>query len=65
MTISIKKDETSITIENNTVMSIDNFFDAFVYCLCGLDYEISDIEQHIITLADKIKNNHNENISTI
>ena len=65
MIIKLKKAETSITIESSNEVTIDNMFDAFVYCLCGLDFEVSDIEQHIITLAEKIKNNHNENISTI
>jgi len=59
MKISITKGDTSISIERND-MDISDIFDGFIYCLFGVNYELSDIEGHIIDIAEQIKQKQNQ-----
>jgi len=59
MKITIIKGDTSIAIERND-MDISEIFDGFIYCLFGVNYELSDIEGHIIDIAKQIQQKQNQ-----
>ena len=59
MKITITKGDTSIAIERND-MDISEIFDGFIYCLFGVNYELSDIEGHIIDIAKQIQQKQNQ-----
>ena len=59
MKITITKGDTSIAIERND-MDISEIFDGFIYCLFGVNYELSDIEGHIIHIAKQIQEKQNQ-----
>ena len=59
MKITITKGDTSIAIERND-MDISEIFDGFIYCLFGVNYELSDIEGHIIDIAKQIQEKQNQ-----
>lgn len=51
-------------------MDMSDIFDSFIYMLFGQNYEMEDIENHILKSAEIIKNNHqdeqtNKDTSTI
>ena len=59
MKITITKGDTSISIERND-MDISEIFDGFIYCLFGVNYELNDIEGHIIDIAKQIQQKQNQ-----
>ena len=59
MKITMTKGDTSISIERND-MDISEIFDGFIYCLFGVNYELSDIEGHIIDIAKQIQEKQNQ-----
>jgi hypothetical protein len=59
MKISLEKDHNVISIQRED-SSIAEVIDSFISCLYLLDYEPNEIKDHLIRIAEILKNNHNE-----